>query len=526
MTLDEYAHLDATALAAQVASGAVSAAELASLARDAIARANGALNAVVEVYEDAPGIAAGSGTTTGASSGASSETNAAHLGARFAGVPLAFKDAGASQAGRKQEFGSRLAEGRVAPRDADLTRRFRAAGLVPVGRTASPEFSLSLSTESALRGPTRNPYDPDRLAGGSSGGAAAAVASGMVPLAHATDAAGSIRIPASACGVVGLKPSRGRVSHGPDAGEPLMGMDTEFVLTRSVRDAAGMLLAVAGASPGDPSPAPDWSDPERATLERLAAGVEPVAPRPLRIAVCIEPWGGYAVDPEVEAATLAVADDLSALGHAVEGAGPTFDYEALLWAAGVGWALGFDRQVDAIARETGRAVEATTLEPVTLQLYREAKRLTATDVARAEDERNHVARATAAFFETYDVLLTPTLLRLPEKLGKYAQTVPHPDFASFFRLCEEAGAFLPLFNATGQPALSLPLAWSTEGLPIGMQFAGRYASEAPLLALASQLERLRPWHDHLPPLHVTRQAAGPPGRASSGTGTATGRERA
>jgi amidase len=518
MTLDEYARLDATALAALVASGAVSAAELASLAGDAIARANGPLNAVVEVYEVAPGTGAATGTATGA--------NAAPRGAPFAGVPLAVKDAGAAQAGRKQEFGSRLAEGRVAPRDAELTRRFRAAGLVPVGRTASPEFSLSLSTESALRGPTRNPYDPERLAGGSSGGAAAAVASGMVPVAHATDAAGSIRIPASACGVVGLKPSRGRVSHGPDAGEPLMGMDTEFVLTRSVRDAAGMLLAVAGASPGDPSPAPDWTDVERTTLERLATGTEPLAPRPLRLAVCTAPWGGYAVDPEVEAATLAVADDLSALGHPVEVASPTFDYEALLWAAGVGWALGFDLQVDAIARETGRAVDESTLEPVTLGLYREAKRLTATDVARAETERNQVARATAAFFESYDVLLTPTLLRLPERLGRYAQTVPHPDFASFFRLCEEAGAFLPLFNATGQPALSLPLAWSAEGLPIGMQFAGRYASEATLLSLAAQLERLRPWRDHLPPLHVARVAADTRGRARDVSQTPAGQDGA
>lgn len=516
MTLEEYARLDATALASFVRTGEVSAADLASLARAAVALANPALNAVIEVYDDAPA------TVVGALAGADHQP----AGGRFDGVPLLFKDAGASQVGRRQEFGSRLAAGRVADHDTELTRRFRRAGLVPVGRTASPEFSLSLSTESVLRGPTRNPYDPERLAGGSSGGAAAAVASGMAPVAHATDAAGSIRIPASACGLVGLKPSRGRVSHGPDAGEPLMGMDTEFVLTRSVRDAAGMLLAVAGAAPGDPAPAPDWSGAERTTLEHLAAGTETSGPRSLRVAVCVTPWGAYDVDPEVTAATLAVADDLAAMGHAVEPASPTFDYEALLWAAGVGWALGFDALVDDIAAATGRPVDASTLEPVTLQLYHEAKRLTATEVARAEAVRNEVSRDTAAFFETYDVLLTPTLLRLPEPLGKYSQSAAHPDFASFFRLCEEAGAFLPLFNATGQPALSLPLAWSTGGLPIGMQFAGRYADEVTLLSLAARLERSRPWRDHLPPLHVTRLAADTRDGAPEGSGAAMGRERA
>ncbi len=494
MTLEEYARLDATHLAGLVRAGKVSPAELAHLARSAIARCDPALHAVVEVYGGVP-------------------AEAASADAPFGGVPFLQKDAGASEAGRKQEFGSRLAAGRVATHDADLTRRFRAAGLCTVGRSASPEFSLSLSTESVLRGPTRNPFDPSRIAGGSSGGAAAAVASGMVPLAHATDAAGSIRIPASACGLVGLKPSRGRVSHAPDAGEPVMGMDAEFVLARSVRDAAGVLLAVAGAAPGDPAPAPSWSDAQRGALERLARGAPGPAPGRLRVAVCTSAWGGYPVEPEVEAATLAVADDLAALGHTVEQDGPTFDYDAFVWAAGVGWALGFDVLLDEIARETGRTVSDTTLEPVTLQLYLEARRLTAHDVVRAEAERNRVARSAAAFFERYDVLLTPTLLRVPEPLGKYAQSVPHPDFASFFRLCDEAGAFLPLFNATGQPALSLPLAWSSAGLPIGMQFAARHADEVTLLALGATLEELRPWHGRLPAVHAAH-------------GTSADRERA
>lgn len=493
VTLDEYARLDAVGLAHAVARGDVTAAETAGLARAAAAGVNGVLNAVVETYGGEP---VGSGPGTGP----------------LAGVPLLYKDAGAAEAGRLQEFGSRLAEGRVASVTSELARRFRAAGLTPVGRSASPEFSLSLGTESRLRGPTRNPWDPDRSAGGSSGGAAAAVAAGVVPVAHATDAAGSIRIPASLCGLVGLKPSRGRIGHGPEAGEPLMGMDSEFVLTRSVRDAAALLAALSGAAPGDPVVAPPFGPAERDTLATLAAGRE-APPERLRVAWTVDAWGGYAVDRAVAEATRSLAEDLAAMGHDLEVASPAFDYDAFVRAAGVGWALGFDVLVDEIAAERGRPVDASTLEPVTLRLVEEARGLRGADVARAESELNTVRRGVAAFFGRFDVLLTPTLLRPAEPLGAYRQDAPHPDFAAFFRHCDRSGAFLPLSNATGQPALSAPLAWSPEGLPIGMQLVGRYGEETRLLALAAELERARPWRDRRPGVH----AAAPTG--GDGTGT-------
>lgn len=482
MTLEEYARLDAVGLAHAVARGEVTSAEAAALARAAAARVNGVLNAVVEIYGDEPdAVGPGEGP--------------------LAGVPLLYKDAGAAEEGRLQELGSRLAVGRVAPVTSELARRFRAAGLTPVGRSASPEFSLSLSTESALRGPTRNPWDPGRSAGGSSGGAAAAVAAGVVPVAHATDAAGSIRIPASLCGLVGLKPSRGRIGHGPAAGEPLMGMDTEFALTRSVRDAATLLTALSGAAPGDPVVAPPFDRGQRDALAALAAGRE-APPGRLRVAWTVDAWGGYPVDPGVAAATRDLAEELAATGHHVEAASPTFDYDAFVEAAGVGWALGFDVLVDEIAAERGRPVDASTLETVTLRLVEEARELRGADVARAESELNAVRRGVAAFFGRFDVLLTPTLARPPEPLGVYRQDAPHPNFASFFRHCDRSGAFLPLFNATGQPALSLPLAWTPDGLPIGMQLVGRYGEEVRLLELAAELERARPWRDRRPRVHA------------------------
>lgn len=481
MTLEEYTASDAVALAELVARGDVTAVELESLARRACERVNGRLNAVVELYDELPG--GGSGVPAGAP---------------LAGVPFLRKDYGSPEAGRGQECGSRLLRGRVAARDGELTARFRRAGLRILGRTATPEFALSLSTESVAQGPTRNPWDPERLAGGSSGGSAAAVAAGIAPAAHATDAAGSIRIPASACGVVGLKPSRGRISHAPFPPSPLLGMDVEFAVCRSVRDAAALLDAVAGAAPGDPSPTAPPVRPFRA---------EPGAPvRGLRVAWTTEAWGGYRVDPEVARATEDVVALLAELGLETEEAAPGFDYEAFVAAAGVGWAVGFDLLLEGFAEELGRPLDESTLEPVTLSLYREACRLRGRDVAWAEETLNDVRREVARHFGHYDLLLTPTLLRPPERLGVYSQSGPFADFETFFRRCDEAGAFLPLFNATGQPALSLPLAWSASGLPLGMQFVAGVGREDLLLRLGAALEEARPWRKRRPPIHAAAPA--------------------
>lgn len=484
MTLDEYARLDATGLAAALARGETTPAEAAGLARAAAEHVNPVLNAIVDLWTDTPGSDA-------------SPSGAPPSGAPFAGVPFLYKDAGAAEAGRPQELGSRLAVGRTAGRTSELARRFRAAGLVPVGRSAAPEFSLSLTTESVLRGATGNPWDPGRLAGGSSGGAAAALAAGVVPVAHGTDAAGSIRIPASACGLVGLKPSRGRIAPHPDDADALLGMDTEFVLTRSVRDAAG-LLEVLGA------PA---SAEERERLRALAGGRSRPVP-PLRVAVCSEAWNGERSHEAVQRALRRVADLLGELGHAVAEGRPALDYDAFVDAATIGWAVGFDRLVERIAADLGRPVDRTTLEPVTLDLVARARRIGPAETDAARTQLETVQRDIAGFFGEADVLLTPTLTRPPEPLGVYAQDAGPADFDAFFRHCDRTGAFLPPFNAGGQPALSLPLGWSPDGLPLGMQFVGPIGGEARLLELAADLERATPRYDRRPPIHAAAGTEG------------------
>lgn len=486
----EYARLDGVALGELVRDGAVTPAEVAASALEAARRIDPRLGAVVELFEDAA-PAAGALPASAPARGRSSP---------LYGVPFLLKDIGATAAGRKQECGSRLLAGRVADHDAYLTARLKRAGLVAVGRSAAPEFALSLSTESVLYGTTRNPWNPSRIAGGSSGGAAAAVAAGIVPVAHATDAAGSIRIPASACGLVGLKPSRGRVTQGPDAGEALMGMNSQLCVSRTVRDTAAFLDAVTGPAPGDPVALPAPAEPfARQVASAAADGAEP-----LRIAWTATGWGGNATDAEVAAATSEVAARLAGMGHELVEATPIFDYDAFVDAACVGWALGFDLLLEMYAAQLGRPLDGSTLEHVTLLLYEKARRLTAHDVTIADTTFNRIRRGVGAFFEDFDVLLTPTLLRPPEPLGRYAQTVAHPDFASFFRLCDEAGAMLPLFNMTGQPAISLPLAWSADGLPLGMQLVARPGEDALLLRLAAVLEEAMPWRDRLPPIHAAR----------------------
>jgi amidase len=474
--LREYVAHDATGLAALVRSGEVSPSEVLEAAFAALDADGGRLGAVVERYDDAARSPRGA------------------LDAVFAGVPFLMKDAGAAEAGRRQELGSRLLRGRTATRTSHLARAFAAAGLVTIGRSASPEFSLALCTDSALHGPTRNPWDGARSAGGSSGGAAAAVAAGIVPLAHATDAAGSIRIPASACGCVGLKPSRGRTSHGPEGGEPLMGMDTQFAIARSVRDVARLLDAVARPFPGDPSP---LASP---ALRFSEAAMR--APGRLRIAWTSDAWGGYPTHPEVARATEHGATLLADLGHEVERIDLPLDYDAFVDAALTGWALGFDDVVAALAHEAGRAFDESLLEPVTRTLLEHARRLRGGDVARAEAIANGLRRGLAEAFSGWDVVLTPTLLQPPEPLGTYTLAAEHPTFEAYFRHCDRSGAFLPPFNLSGQPALSLPLAWSDEGLPIGLHLVARHGDEATLLSLGTALEEAFPWHGRRAPLHV------------------------
>jgi amidase len=479
MNLAEYASYDGLGLAELVRSGQVSARELAELLLAAVERLNSRINAVLETYPE----------------------RASALGPHapdgpFAGVPFLLKDIGSGEAGQLQELGSRLARGRTLDADSFLVEAFRAAGLTLLGRTATPEFALSATTESVLTGATRNPWDTARLAGGSSGGAAASVAAGILPIAHASDGAGSIRIPASACGLVGLKPSRGRVSSGPHAAESLAGMSQEFVVCRTVRDAAAMLDAVARPMPGDPFVIVRQREPY---TQQIGANVGP-----LRIAWTARSWQpGASVDPEIARCVEQAARQCEALGHAVEEDSPSFDYEAFLRAICIGWAFGFDVEADELAAAMGRAVDDTTLEPVTLAYYQFARGISAADVVWADRVANQLRRGAGRFFEAYDILITPTLMRLPEPIGRYSQSRGDLDFYGFFRLCDELCVHMPLFNLTGQPAISLPLGISSSGLPIGVQFAARFGREDVLLALASAFEAALPWRGRQPAVHVS-----------------------
>jgi amidase len=472
MTLAEYTHHDATALAKLILENEVTAQDLTRLAFQTYEKVNPDINAVLEFFLDkldSPPYTQGS----------------------FAGIPMLLKDLGSSEGGRKQELGSRLAKGNVASETSHLTKQFLKAGLINVGRTATPEFALSSTTESVATGQTKNPWNVSKIAGGSSGGAAAAVASGIVPIAHATDGAGSIRIPASACGLVGLKPSRGRVATG--SAESLLGMGVEFAVTRSVRDMATLLEAVSQPAPGDPFVI---VQPSKPYSQEVGA-----KPEKLRVAFTSTPWGGYSIDPEIKTATKQTAKLLESLGHEVSEASPVFDYEAFIVSACVGWAVGFDDWLDNLAKQTKQKVEAC-LEPVTLSLYHYAKTLTANDVVKAETVYDSLRRKVATFFEHYDILLTPTLTLKPDPLGTYSQSNSYDSFIDFFRACDQSCVFLPLFNLTGQPALSLPLCESSDNLPLGMQLVSKFGREDMLIRLASVLEESLPWQHRYPPLRV------------------------
>lgn len=480
MNLAEYAQHDGLGLAELVKRGNVTTNELARLFLAAIQKVNPKINAVIETYtERMEGLYEG-----------------AIPNGPFAGVPFLMKDLGASEKGKLRECGSRLMKGHVADEDSFLTTRFRQTGLTILGRTTAPEFGLAPTTESILMGPTRNPWNLELLAGGSSGGAAASVAAGILPVAHASDGAGSIRIPASACSLVGLKPSRGRVTQGPGS-ERLAGMVQEFVVTRTVRDTAAMLDAVSQPAPGDPF---IIVQPKRSYVEELNAPVGK-----LRIAWTAESWQpGTVVHRDVARCIEQVATKCEEMGHDVVEATPVFDYEEYLRAVCIAWEFGFDVMIDSLAAENGREVSERTLEPVTLSYYRSAQRISSSDVIMSDGVLNKLRRNFGRFFQEFDVLVTPTLAKLPEPLGKYALTRSDLDFISYFRLGDELAMHTAPFNVTGQPAISLPLGQSESNLPIGIQFVANFGREDVLIRLAGAFERVIPWHDRIPPVHVSR----------------------
>ena len=408
----------------------------------------------------------------------------------FKGVPYLLKDLGALYTGVVTSYGSGLFASNVPDHDSEIVARMKRAGLVIVGKSNTPEMGIAPSTEPRLFGPTRNPWNLGHSAGGSSGGAAAAVAAGMLPMAHATDGGGSIRIPASACGLFGLKPTRARNPMGPDAGEGWSGASIGHAVTWSVRDSAALLDATSGPDIGDPYWAPP---PARPFLEEVGRD-----PGRLRIALTTTPWLAGPVDPECAEAVRGAAKLCASLGHHIEEARPQFDEAAWGQASRTIVVASLTFTLETRAAALGRPLSQDDVERITWERVQEARAFSAADYARAIHTVHRTGRAVARFLEQYDILLTPTMAKPPHPLG--VLSLSNPDSAAFLAARTASVGFTALFNSSGHPAMSVPLAMSKSGLPLGVQFVARFGDEATLFRLASQLEAAQPWKDRRPPL--------------------------
>jgi len=452
----------------------MSPAELIGLARRACERVNPVLNAIIEFYDDAEEVP---GTDDGV----------------FAGVPFLRKDLGASERGRLQERGSRLWQGHVSTQDTYYTRRAKTAGLRYVARTATPEFGTSGCTTSRLTGVSANPWDLSCSAGGSSGGAAAAVAAGIAPIAHASDGGGSIRTPASYCGLVGLNPSRGRGSAGPSRQDPLFGMSRELVVCRTVRDMAAALDVFSGPEPGDPF---IIARPERPFSDELQYPTTR-----LRIGLARTSWGDRDVEAEVLAAVDVTGTLLEELGHEVEEIDSPIDVETLRRALIGPLVLGLADLSEA-AKSLGREIGPDTVEPVNLALYERAAGMSAADALVVFEDMRKARVAMSLATQQYDVVVTPTMPMTVPAHGLYSTVRDDVSVDEYLANEVRNFGFLGIYNVTGQPSLTLPLGCSDKGLPIGVQFAARFADEATLMRLARDIEEARPWSGRYPAVHA------------------------
>lgn len=470
---DSYANYDAMGLAELVRRKEVSPLDLVEAAFSAIEALNPDLNAVTLVLEDQARTAAQGVPPDGP----------------YCGVPFLIKDLVVSYAGVPTSCGSRFFDGWTRDFDSEILRRWKRAGLIVIGKTNTPELGSSGSTEPVANGATHNPWSLNHTPGGSSGGSAAAVAAGIVPMAHANDAGGSIRGPASCCGLVGLKPTRGRNPLGPDAAEYWNGLVVEHVVTRSIRDCAALLDCTAGPDVGDPHQAPL---PARPFLTEVGAGVEP-----LRIGVALTGTRSARFSPEAAAAVEKTAKQLESLGHRVEVAEPDYHVEALGEAFMTIFAAATAHAIEDYAQATGQVPSTNNLERNNLWLLERGRALSAIDLERALSGLNIVTRNFARFFVDYDVWLTPTMATPPPPLGHLYADVDDVDL--FF---ERLWTFNPLnsiYNVSGQPAISLPLHISEDGLPIGVMLGARFGEESLLIRLSAQLEAAMPWAGQHPP---------------------------
>jgi len=472
MAFKEYGNYDAVGLAALVRKKEVTAQELLDEAIARTEKVDPTINAVVVKHYDY----------------ARRQIEKRLPEGPFTGVPFLLKDLDLLE-GTRTTFGANLYRSEVANHSGTLAQRFLNAGLTIFGKSASPEFGLMPTTEPRLHGPTRNPWNPKHSSGGSSGGAAAAVAARILPVAHASDGGGSIRIPASACGLFGLKPTRARNPLGPDRGQGWGGFSCGHVVSVSVRDSAVMLDAISGPELTSPYQAPP---PTRPFAEEVSR-----APGRLRIAFTDRSPQGEAIDPEIAGSLREIATLLAKLGHEVEERAPVLPTDpaaVMMTIVGANTAM----NVRLAEQRFGRAMTGEDFEHLTLAMAHNAKETSATDYVAAELGAFQISRALAEFMTTFDIFLSPTLCAPPLRLGELnamAEDLSH--------IGPTLRRYMPgtaMFNMSGQPAMSVPLAWNRSGLPLGMMFAARFGDEATLLRLAAQLEQERPWRTKLPPI--------------------------
>ncbi|MCB1690486.1 MAG: amidase [Halioglobus sp.] len=470
MSFEEYRSKDALALAKLVREGEISATEVLEMAISRANAVNPEINCIVEQLYDRARHEARKGLPQGP----------------FTGVPFLLKDLGMALKGTVTTQGSRFFSDWVADYTSTIVERYQQAGLVIMGKSASPEFGGTATTESILFGDTRNPWNLEYSAGGSSGGSAAAVAAGILPLANATDGGGSIRIPASCCGLFGMKTSRGRTPHGPK--QLASTLSVIHAVSRSVRDSAALLDATRGPEPGQTVIAP--RPPGNNYLDAVSQ-----APGSLRIGLIRTPVTHSPVDPQCELAAANAAKLCENLGHKVEEVQLPLDPAEFFGATGV--VMGADTvvRIQNRERELGRKVTVNDLEPLMWDRFIKYKSLTGEEVINAQTALGGIARSIALLQDNYDVLLSPTLASPPVKIGKLSL---NQEYGPYEKEAISASAFTMLSNATGQPAMSVPLHWTPGGLPVGVMFAGRYGDEWTLYQLAGQLEKASPWFDKVP----------------------------
>jgi amidase/6-aminohexanoate-cyclic-dimer hydrolase len=468
----EYDEYDALGLAELIAKKQITPAELLNAVRRRVETINPKLNAFCYLFFDKAEEQIKNGLGDGP----------------FGGVPFALKDIGQYMKGTITSAGARVWKDQVADFDSTLVTRYKQAGLVIFGKTASPEFGLTTTTESVLFGQTRNPWNLERTSGGSSGGASSAVASRILPMAHASDGGGSIRIPASCCGLFGLKPTRGRVPMGPSQFESWNGLSAHHALTVSVRDSAALLDVSSGVELGSPYYPPPQ---QRPFLKEAGAD-----PGKLRIALIADSPAGTPVDPECRNATTEAAKLCESLGHKVEAAKWPIDVALMRGAFLTIVNVSVAKALDDGEKPLGRAVTDKDVEPVTWAMAQQGRNVSSVAYSRAIGTLHQIGLIMAKFQQTYDAILNPTLGKPPVPLGVLSLTPK--DMQTFTKEITEFSPFTAVYNVTGQPSMSVPLHWTPDGLPVGVMFSARFGDEATLFRLASQLEKAKPWAGRKP----------------------------